>query len=257
MPDQRLKSGVFITGTDTHVGKTVVTAALGLALQQTGRAVGIMKPVQTGIAPDGTTSDGYHLRKLFEPYRNVEVRELYSFPSPVAPLEAARNAQQLIDLEAILDACQTLALHHDYTLIEGVGGLLVPLTPTHDVRDLIKMLGLPCLVVSRTALGSINHTRLTLMGLRQAGIPIFGILLNHTEITSEEQQASTIKLTLEFSDVPVLGPLPFEPHLKANTHSLRSGQAPVRPYQWEGGIMRLATHSTIREVARMMQETNL
>lgn len=240
MPDQPLRHGVFITGTDTNVGKTVVTAALGLALQPSGGKVGIMKPVETGTMPDDTTSDGHRFRKLFAPYKNVDVRSLYSFPSPVAPLEAARTDQQLIDVEAILDDYRTFAAHHDYLLVEGVGGILVPLTQTRDVRDLIGLLGLPCLIVSRTGLGSINHTRLTLMGLQEAGVPILGILLNHTENTGEEQQASTVKLIRELSDVPVLGPLPLQPHLDS---------------QWEDGIRALAHHSTIREVARMVQES--
>jgi len=250
VPDQPLPppKGVFVTGTDTNVGKTVVTAALGLALQQTGGTVGIMKPVETGLAPDEPTSDGQRLKTLFALYRNVDVRGLYSFTSPVAPLEAARTSQQLIDVEAILNACRTFAVHHDYMLVEGVGGILVPLTQTQDVRDLIALLGLPCLIVSRTGLGSINQTRLTLMGLRQAGVHILGILLNHSDTAREEQQTSTVKLIRELSDVPVLGPLPFEPRLRANTE--------VRPYRWEDGIMTLATHSTIREVARMVRESD-
>ncbi len=250
MPDQplQLPKGVFIAGTDTNVGKTVVTAALGMALQQTGGTVGIMKPVETGTAPDEPTSDGHRFKELFAPFKNVDVRSLYCFPPPMAPLEAARTSQQLIDVEAILDAYRTFAVHHDYMLVEGVGGILVPLTQTQDVRDLIKLLGLPCLIVSRTGLGSINHTRLTLMGLRQAGIPIVGILLNHTDTTREEQQASTVRLIRELSDVSVLGPLPFQPHLRANTQ--------IRPYQWEEGIMKLANHSTIREVARMVRESD-
>ena len=238
MPDQPLQPGVFITGTDTHVGKTVVTAALGLALQQTGAKVGIMKPVETGSTPDNTDSDVRRLRKLFAPYRNVDVRNVYSFPQSVAPLEAARTAQQGIDIDVILNTCQTFAVDRDYLLVEGIGGVLVPLTEIHDVRALIGLLGLPCLIVSRTGIGSINHTRLTLMGLREAGIPISGILLNHTESTPEEQRASTVKLIREFSDVPVLGPLPFQPHINS---------------QWEGGIRALAHHSTIREVARMVR----
>ncbi len=233
--------GLFITGTDTNVGKTVVTGALGLALQQTGGTVGIMKPVETGTAPDEPASDGHRLKTVFAPYRNVDVHGLYGFSPPVAPLEAARNSQRFIEVETILDAYRTFALHHDYLLVEGAGGILVPLTETHDVRDLIGLLGLPCLIVSRTGLGSINHTRLTIMGLRQAGIPIFGILLNHTETTRKEQQASTIKLIHELSDVPVLGPLPFEPCL----HS-----------RWEDGIKTLSIHSTIRDVARIMRESD-
>ena len=241
MPNQLRQPGIFIAGTDTNVGKTVVTAAVGLALQQTGAKVGIMKPVETGATPDNTDSDVRRLRNVFAPYRNVDVRNVYSFPQPVAPLEAARTAQQRIDVDAILNACRETAVDRDSMLVEGIGGILVPLNATHDVRDLIRLLGLPCLIVGRTGLGSINHTRLTLMGLREAGIPILGILLNHTDITPEEQQASTLMLIRELSDVPVLGPLPFQPHMNS---------------QWEAGIRTLANHSTIREVARMVQGSN-
>lgn len=241
MPNQLQQPGIFIAGTDTNVGKTVVTAALGLALQQTGAKVGVMKPVETGSAPGKTNSDVHRLRNVFVSYKNVDVRNVYSLPQPVAPLEAARTAQQSIDVDAILNACRTFAVHHDYMLVEGAGGILVPLTETHDVCDLIRLLGLPCLIVSRTCLGSINHTRLTLRGLQEAGIPVFGILLNHMDTTPEEQQVSTVKLIRELSDAPVLGPLPFQPHMDS---------------QWEGSIRTLANHSTIREVARMMQESN-
>ncbi len=241
MPNQPLQPGIFIAGTDTNVGKTVVTAALGLALQQTGATVGIMKPVETGTTPDNTDSDVRRLRNLFAPYRNVDVRNVYSLPQPVAPLEAARTAQQSIDVDAILNACRETTVDRDYMLVEGIGGILAPLTETHDVRDLIGLLGLPCLIVGRTGLGSINHTRLTLMGLQEAGIPVFGILLNDTDTTPQEQQASTVKLIRELSDVPVLGPLPFQPRM----HS-----------QWEDGVRTLAHHSTIREVARMAPESN-
>lgn len=241
MPNQLRQPGIFIAGTDTNVGKTVVTAALGLALQQTGAKVGIMKPVETGSVPDKTNSDVHRLRNLFASCKNVDVRNVYSLPLPVAPLEAARTAQHGIDVDAILNACRTFAVQHDYMLVEGAGGILVPLTETHDVRDLIRLLGLPCLIVGRTCLGSINHTRLTLMGLREAGIPVFGILLNHTDTTPEEQRASTVKLIREFSDAPVLGPLPFQPHMDS---------------QWEDSLRTLANHSTIREVARVVQESN-
>ena len=241
MPDQQLQPGIFIAGTDTNVGKTVVTAALGLALQQTGAKVGIMKPVETGTTPDNTDSDVRRLRNVFAPYKNVDVRNVSSFPEPVAPLEAARSAQQVIDVDVILNACRERTVDRDYMLVEGIGGILVPLTETHDVRDLIGLLGLPCLIVGRTGLGSINHTRLTLMGLQEAGIPILGIVLNHTDITPKEQQASTVKLIRELSDVPVLGPLPFQPRMNS---------------QWEDCIRTLANHSTIREVARMVQGSN-
>ena len=242
MPGQLRQPGIFIAGTDTNVGKTVVTAALGLALQQTGAKVGVMKPVETGSTPDKTNSDVRRLRNVFASCKNVDVRNVYSLPQPVAPLEAARTAHQDIDVDAILNACRTFAVHHDYMLVEGAGGILVPLTETHDVCDLIRLLDLPCLIVGRTCLGSINHTRLTLRGLQEGGIPVFGILLNHTDTTPEEQRASTVKLIRELSDTPVLGPLPFQPQMDS---------------QWEGSIRTLANHSTIRELARMVQARNL
>ena len=201
-----------------------------------------MKPVETGSAQDETNLDVHRLRTVFASCKNVDVGNIYNLPQPVAPLEAARTAQQHIDVDAILDACRTFAVDHDYVLVEGVGGILVPLTETYDVCDLIGLLGLPCLIVARTSLGSINHTRLTLGGLREAGVPVFGILLNHTDITPEEQQASTVDLIREFSDAQVLGPLPFQPHMDS---------------QWEDGIRTLANHATIHAVARMMQEWNL
>ena len=238
--------GVFIAGTDTNVGKTVVTAALGMALQQTGGTVGIMKPVETGSTPDvmPSVSDGHRFRELFVHYQNVDVFGLYCFPSPTAPLEAARLAQRPIDVQTILDTYQTLAVHHESMLVEGVGGILVPLTQTQDVCNLIELLGLPCLVVSRTSLGAINHARLTIMGLQRAGIPIIGILLNEvqTDTTPEEQEqtASTVKLIRELSEIPVWGPLPFQPQLHL---------------QWKDGISTLSNHATIREIMRMVQES--
>lgn len=245
MPNQSRPApkGVFITGTDTHVGKTVATAALGMALEQTGSTVGIVKPVETGTRDaKSSTSDGDRFRAVFAHHRNVDVVSLYRFPSPVAPLDAMRISQQPIDMQTILNTCRTVADRHEYMLVEGAGGLLVPLTETQDVRHLIKLLGLPCLVVSRTSLGSINQTRLTLLGLQQAGIPIAGVLLNHTQADTtgdaRQQTTSTVTLIRELVDVPVWGPLPFQPHLHV---------------QWEEGITTLAKHPAMRELMKTVR----
>lgn len=244
MPSTPTPKGVFITGTDTAVGKTVVTAALGLALQQNGIDVGVMKPVETGGTPESrnSASDSRRLHQLLAPEDHIELVNPYCFPSPTAPLHAARLARQTIDCSTILQAYQTLADRHAYMLVEGVGGVLVPLTETHDVRALLTRLALPCLIVSRTSLGSINHTLLTLMALRERRIPIVGIVLNHTSPDSpthdeQRQIESTVQLIRELSGTPIWGPLPFQPQLDL---------------QWEDRINNLAKDSTIQELGKIM-----
>lgn len=243
MPAPPIPKGIFITGTDTNVGKTVVTAALGLALQRTGVNVGVMKPVETGCTPDSrtSTSDGRRLHRLFVPQDPIELVGPYCFPSPTAPLHAARLARQTIDCHAVLDAYRALTGRHEFMLVEGVGGILVPLTETHDVRALLIRLNLPCLIVSRTSLGSINHARLTLMALRERRIPIVGVVLNHTGAASspeERRQAeSTVQLIRELGGVPVPDPLPFYADLAE---------------QWDDHVKTLATHATIQELCRTL-----
>ena len=243
----RTAKGLFLAGTDTNVGKTVATAALAVALQRTGTDVGVMKPVETGSTRDAMTSisDAQRLRNLCTPQDNMELLNPYRFSSPVAPIEAAHLAQTCIELSVILDAYRVLAGRHDCMLVEGVGGVLVPLTRTEDVGSLIKLLELPCLIVSRTSLGALNHTRLTLMGLRQSGIPIAGVLLNHTSADDSRdaqiQRESTVTLIRTFSDVPVFGPLPFRPDMA---------------FHWEDGISALADDTVMREVAKMVRESD-
>ncbi len=239
-------TGLFLVGTDTNVGKTVATAALGIALRRTGASVGVMKPVETGAAQDGLTavSDARRLQALLTPHADMALLNPYSFHAPVAPAEAARLSHTRIELAAILEAYRTLAGHYEYMLVEGVGGVLVPLTDTEDVCSLVKRLELPCLIVSRTSLGAINHTRLTLMVLRQAGIPVAGVLLNHTsEDASRDAQlqtGSTVAWIRRLSGVPVFGPLPFQSDM--NRH-------------WEESINTLAGDATMRAVAKMVRES--
>lgn len=246
IPRSRATTGLFLAGTDTNVGKTVATAALGIALRRTGVNVGVMKPVETGAPQNGmvSVSDAHRLRALLTPHANMALLNPYRFPAPVAPAEAARLSHTRIELTAILEAYQTLAIHHESMLVEGVGGVLVPLTHTEDVCRLIKLLELPCLVVSRTSLGAINHTRLTLMGLRQADIPIAGVLLNHTSADASRdaqlQTESTVAWIRRLSGVPVFGPLPFQADMDRH---------------WEASVNVLAGDVTMRDVATMLRES--
>lgn len=157
-----------VTGTDTGVGKTVVTAALVAAATAARLRVAMVKPAQTGDDSDEAT-----VCRLAAPTTAVT---LASFPDPLAPLAAARVAGlEPLDLYALTDRIKGLAAEHDLTLVEGAGGLLVPLglRPGGEVwtiADLAVALGAPAVVVARAGLGTLNHTALTLEALERRGI---------------------------------------------------------------------------------------
>ncbi|HJU03874.1 MAG TPA: dethiobiotin synthase [Nitrospiraceae bacterium] len=233
-------AGCFITGTDTGVGKTVVAAALARRLKQAGLDVGVMKPVETGwTASDVSTSDTVRLRWASGAPDPLEMICPYRFPDPVAPWAAAGLTGVAIERDHIMAAFRTLSSRHSFLIIEGVGGTLVPLTDTLDVRDLMVTLGLPVLAVGRAALGGINHALLTLEALRQRQIEILGLVLNHLtslprEATARLQLDSTVDVLRQRSGVRVFGPLRFDPNLAG---------------EWETGVSKLADDLTVHDLA--------
>lgn len=245
MSSQSDTSALFVTATDTGVGKTTVTAALTLALQKEGQKVGIMKPVETGIDPHQPEhSDADRLRNLLSPPPPFGSICLYPYHQPLAPLACAREAGTTIDISGIVSSFQNLTQQYSLILVEGAGGVFTPLTSTHTMRDLIMALNLPAIVVGRTSLGSVNHLLLTLEALQYAGIKTCGIVLNDP-VTSTcpdstpQQRASTIELIREWSTVPVFGPLGFQ-------ESVRT--------QWRKGVDLLANHSEIQRLANHLIE---
>lgn len=166
---------VVITGTDTGVGKTIVTAAIAAAATSTGTRVAVIKPAQTGIMPgEAAETDIDVVSRLAAP---GFTKTLTSFPDPLAPLTAARIAgEEPLDLFTTTDEIKAVAAGHDLTLVEGAGGLLVPLglRPGGEVwtiADLAVALSAPAVVVVRAGLGTLNHTALTLEALERRGIP--------------------------------------------------------------------------------------
>ncbi|MFF3852809.1 dethiobiotin synthase [Micromonospora sp. NPDC002575] len=164
---------MLITGTDTEVGKTVVTAAVTAAAQAAGLRVAVVKPGQTGTAT-GDPGDVDTVTRLAAPLTG---RTLASYPDPLAPLAAARVAQlEPLELYAAVDAIREEADKHDLVLVEGAGGLLVPmgLRPSGEawtLADLAVSLGAPAVVVARAGLGTLNHTALTLEALDRRAVP--------------------------------------------------------------------------------------
>ena len=205
--------GYFISGTDTGVGKTVVTACLLALFRKRGVDTGIMKPVETGVDPECSSEANSDAKFLLAVSGHQDLLEevcpIRLQPS-AAPLQAARIENRDLEIDRILENFHTLQNRHDQMLVEGIGGLMVPLQTDYLVRDLVRDMGLPLIVVSRVRLGTLNHTLLTLNAAREAGVEVAGVVLNRMDNrelnTVEREQAELIR---ELSGVRVLGECPF------------------------------------------------
>ena len=217
--------GIFITGTDTEVGKTVVAAGLAGAIKAKGINVGVMKPVATGAirTPERLIStDVQFLLKSIECDDEPDLVNPITIELPLSPLVASRLDKFEIELDKIRDAYCKLSQRHDFIVVEGIGGILVPIKEDYFVSDMIKELGLPVIIVARPGLGTINHTLLTAREAQQRGIEVRGFIINGMNQQkagiAEKTNPEVIK---EMSCLPLLGVLPFD-H-KVDIFSLEMG----------------------------------
>jgi dethiobiotin synthetase len=180
-------NGVFVTGTDTHVGKTHVACALARRARARGHQVFAFKPIETGCTPIAggyLGADQELLAAAAGDWQTGPLRGLYRFPLPAAPLVAAEHAGAAIDLDLVEQTARGGAAQSgaSWTLVEGAGGWRVPITPDADMAVLARRLQLPVLVVARAGLGTINHSLLTLEAVERDGLPIAGLVLSRREI---------------------------------------------------------------------------
>jgi dethiobiotin synthetase len=160
------------------VGKTVIACGLARGLRQRGVAVGVMKPCETGVDARGPL-DALALRDAAGASDEIEVICPQRFALPAAPSIAAEVEGRTVDIERIRLASKTLDARHDFLLVEGAGGWLVPIAPHYAMADLAAELGYPVLVVARASLGTINHTLLTVEAVERRGLPLAGVVVNH------------------------------------------------------------------------------
>jgi len=170
--------GLFVTGTDTGVGKTVVGCALVEALRRRRVDVGVMKPIETGVGPQGPL-DAISLAESAQTSDELALVCPERFALPAAPSAAAAAEGRRVDLDAIRAAFDALAARHERMVVEGAGGLLVPIRDAYTMADLARDFALPLLVVTRAALGTINHTQLTLEVAGHRGLPVAGVVISH------------------------------------------------------------------------------
>jgi dethiobiotin synthetase len=210
-----LPAGLFITGTDTGVGKTVVTSALVRWFRQQRQPVRVCKPVATGARRIGNrwvSDDTVQLVEAAGIGEEWEQITPWTWPEPVAPPVAARCAGAAVTLNQIVAAVRARSLPEAPMLVEGVGGLLCPLTETHTVADLATALRLPLLVVTRRSLGTLNHTLLTLEAAARRNLEVAGVVINETSRPQGLADETNVDELRQRLAVPILAVVPHQEH---------------------------------------------
>lgn len=204
--------GVFITGTDTHVGKTWISLGLVTALKHRGFNVGAMKPVASGCTE---TAEGLRNEDALQFQETANVRLPYerinpvSLAPPVAPHLAARRAGAAVDVKALAGAYRDIARRCDWVVVEGVGGWRVPLNEEQTLADLVRALGLPVIMVVAVRLGCLNHGLLTAESIRRDGIDLLGWVANAVDpdMPLVQDNIETLQIRL---GAPLLGIVPYQ-----------------------------------------------
>ena len=211
-------SGVFVTGTDTGVGKTVVAAGIAGAMRRDGIDVGVMKPIATGIPKENgfKSSDAELLAKIAgstDP--ESEINPIF-LPLEASPLTASRTLNMDIKLDKVFSAFKSLTGKHEFVIVEGIGGVMVPIKQDYFVIDMIKEMNMPVLIVSRAALGTLNHTLLTVRACREYDLNVAGIVINCVRANNIIEKTAG-EIIHELTGVFVIGSIPFVEVFDANS----------------------------------------
>jgi len=207
--EKQMAKGIFITGTDTGVGKTVIAAGIIRALKRKGINAGAMKPVETGCSP--LAADAMFLREIAGMDEPVELIAPLRFSQPLAPMTASELEGKPFDIDAVLQAYAALTSKYEFLVVEGAGGLMVPLNSSpFFVADMIKTMHLPAVVVTRAGLGTINHTLLTVFHALREEITVRAVIINNSEpalnTIAEQTNPDVLK---RLCPAPVVGPVPW------------------------------------------------
>jgi len=200
---------IFITGTDTEVGKTIVTAGIAAVMQSLGYVMGVYKPVQSGaVMKDGILSSP-DLDFVKSVDSNIQTNASYNFKEPVAPSLAAllentkiHKNRLKIDYEKMKESC-------DFVITEGAGGILTPVADNFTIRDVAKLLSLPVIIVARPDLGTINHTMLSIEAALAVGLQVLGVIISNYPSSTDDIAIKTAPdIISELTGVKILGILP-------------------------------------------------
>jgi dethiobiotin synthetase len=218
---------VFVTGTDTGIGKTQTSCALLSLLADAGMKPQGFKPYESGCASLSAPSDTLAMRAAARSDWPVDALCPHRFRAPLAPGVAARRLGREPDWDVTLAAWERL--RHGSVVVEGAGGLFVPLDSKHDIIDLIATLKLPVLLVARAGLGTLNHTAMSLEALASRNIPVLAVLMSRSTPTRDASERDNPELLQERHGVPVLGPVPFVRDARRRHAAFRKALARLIP----------------------------
>ncbi|MFC8151119.1 dethiobiotin synthase [Bacillus paralicheniformis] len=200
--------GFFVTGTDTGVGKTFIACGLAALLKEQYVDVGVFKPFLSGELTSDPQSDTALLKNSSETSLADEEITPFVFKEPLAPYTAAKLEGRTVGLEDAVNHWKKIKDRHDCFIVEGAGGIAVPLGEDYFVSDLIKALDLPAVIVARPNLGTINHTYLTVQYAKQMGIRVIGIVINGISSGPGLDEQTNPDMIERFCGVPLLGVTP-------------------------------------------------
>ncbi len=203
----------FITGIDTNIGKTFVSLLLLLALNQRGLNAGYMKPVETGVEINKDDSknylDGSYVKKYGGLKEELNIITPYAFQLPLSPYAASKREGRTLCIKEILFKFYELNKVYDYIIVEGAGGMLVPLKKKHFMIDIAKYIDAGVILVTKAGLGMINQTLLNIEYAKSRDIKISGIIINNVLNENDESMSSNKKTLGEFTDIPIIGDIPY------------------------------------------------
>ena len=210
------KNGLFITGTDTGVGKTLIAGGIVFVLRQQGLKVGVFKPIASGCRAEreGLISDDTEfLAMCAETDYPLSVITPVTYKTPAAPITCIDMENRPIDYEALAASYRYLCDACDVVIVEGIGGAMVPIDEEHTVLDLAAEFNLPMVIVARPNLGTINHSLLTIEAVRHAGLSVAGLVISgYNAETADIAEETSPDVICNFSDTPLLAVVPYDVH---------------------------------------------
>jgi len=206
--------GIFVTGTDTGVGKTVVAGAIARQLAIKGKRTGVFKPIATGCkhTREGlVNSDAEFLAHCVDSRFSLEQINPIRYHEPVAPIVAIEQSKHEIDWESLEQAYKNIAAESEIIIVEGIGGVMVPITKNYLVIDLMEEMALPVVIVAWSRLGTINHTLLTIEMCKNRGLKVIGVVMNGYQAEEASLAEETnMRVINETAGVKILTVIPFD-----------------------------------------------
>jgi len=206
--------GLFITATDTGAGKTLVSGAIAKLVSQQEKRVGVFKPIATGCRKAGQkliSEDAEFLCQCANTDLALDIINPIQFKIPASPFACEKAEKKKVNLKKIFNTYKQICRKCDFVVVEGIGGVKVPLTGNYDVLDLAETMKLPVVIVARAKLGTINHTLLTIEAVRQKGLLLAGIIINgYDEKTIDYAEKTNAELIKKLGKVKILAVVPYD-----------------------------------------------